>query len=133
MAGQSFADISILVVEDGTFSRNVLSRVLDVLGPGRVKHALNGEQALGLLAEADAPFDIVITDVMMPGMDGFDLVERIRWGEAPGHEAVPVIVLTGKEPVKNAERARKFDIAAFLVKPPRPEELRAAIEQALDL
>jgi len=133
VAEKSFADISILVVEDGMFSRNVLVKVLDGMGPGKVKHALNGEMALKMLFEVEKPFDLIITDIMMPGMDGFDLVQRIRWGEAPGHEKVPVIVLTGKDPQKNEERSQQFDIAAFLVKPPRPDELRAAIEQALNL
>jgi len=115
------------------FSRKVLTKVLGDMGPGKVRHAINGEQALTIMIEAVTPFDLVLTDIMMPGMDGFDLIQRIRWDEAPGHKDVPIIVLTGKDPEKNAARAEDFDISAFLIKPPRPDQLRAAIEKALNL
>ena len=73
--------------------------------------AESAEEALSLMSEADP--DLVVTDICMPGMDGLDLLERIR--EAT--DEVDVIVITAHEDMASAIRAMKAGAYDYLVKP----------------
>lgn len=90
----------ILVVDDESYVRELLERVLQRRGH-EVHLAADGEAALELLAKNT--YDLVVTDVVMPGIDGFDLLRRVK-ATYPG---VTVIVLTGY--------ARKQSISDFLL------------------
>jgi len=90
----------ILVVDDESYVRDLLMRVLTRRGHA-VDVAADGESALELMTEHQ--YDLVLTDVVMPGIDGFDLLRRVK-ATYPG---VTVIVLTGY--------ARKQSISDFLL------------------
>lgn len=80
-------------------------------------------------SESNRPFRLVLTDVHMPGMDGFELVERAR-GTQHWNGAI-VLMLTSGEQADDLERCRKLGVASHLVKPVRRAELRAALAKAL--
>ena len=90
----------ILVVDDESYVRDLLKRVLTRRGH-EVDVAADGEAALELMGEHR--YDLVLTDVVMPGIDGFDLLRRVK----ATYPAVTVIVLTGY--------ARKQSISDFLL------------------
>ena len=82
---------SVLVVEDDPATREIFRRTLESAGH-RVVEAANGQEALDVLGEP--PPDLVVLDLMMPEMDGFTFLDRLR--ARPGCDAVPVVVVTAK-------------------------------------
>jgi two-component system CheB/CheR fusion protein len=75
--------------------------------------ANSGAEALDRAARQ--PFDVVLSDISMPGMDGFELVRRLR--ALPGCERVPVLALTGFGRPEDLERARDEGFVSHLTKP----------------
>src|SRR6185436_14595664 len=94
--------------------------------------AASAPEALAKLrqgVERDEGFQLVLTDVHMPEMDGFDLVERIR--STPNLTNAFVLMLTSGEHLGDLARCRELGISAYLTKPIRRAELRAAIVAAM--
>lgn len=102
--------VRVLVVEDDDFHRETLAEHLSERGH-QVESASNGEAALSRFSDADP--DIVITDIKMPGIDGFGLLQRVK-EHAPG---VDVIMLTGQAAVQPAIDSMKRGAFDFLLKP----------------
>ncbi|XPV75980.1 MAG: HEAT repeat domain-containing protein [Desulfovibrio sp.] len=88
----------------------------------------NGEEAYELIEEG-ADFDIIITDMNMPVMDGMEFVERLRYTE--GCEDVPVIMVTTESEGSQQELARKAGVDAFVTKPFKPDQLKSTIRELL--
>jgi DNA-binding NtrC family response regulator len=117
-------DARVLVVEDESRLRELLQRAL--VGWGfEAAVARSGEEALRL-TEAD-PADIVLLDLNLPGMDGMELLTRLRQ-RTPGIQA---IVLTGFASVEAAKQAVHLDVVEFLTKPCHLGELEKALDRAL--
>lgn len=120
---------SILLVDDQPANLLALEAILDDLGTDLVR-AHSGEEALRLMAGRD--FAVVLLDVQMHGLDGFQTAQRIRQREASRH--TPIIFLTAFEsaefPVTKA-----YDLGAvdYLVKPLVPEILRAKVAAFVEL
>ncbi|MFA5110878.1 MAG: response regulator [Desulfobaccales bacterium] len=115
----------ILIVDD---EPTILELVKDILRPSGylVNTASNGKEAL---AAIDAhPYDLVITDMIMPQMGGMELVQYLRLN----HPETLVIVFTGFASYQDAVDAVKLGAFDYLSKPLQPEILRHAIERALD-
>ena len=121
----------ILVVDDNATNRRILSAQLGRLGL-RTVVVDGGEAALAALARAHddrVPFDLVILDVHMPGMDGFTLAEQIRlMPDVPGGI---VMMLTSGGHGGDAARCRALGLAAFLTKPIAPQVLALTLEHIL--
>lgn len=118
---------AVLVVDDDPLILRVVATVLD-LEEYEVLTATSGSEALEILATG-APA-VVVSDVMMPGMDGLELTRRIR---ANGSTAdLPVILLTAKD--TDQDRVAGLDAGgdAYLTKPFSPLELIDAIDALLD-
>jgi len=116
----------ILVVDDEEGLREFLSQAL--LGAGHVvETACDGEEALALLAKQG--FDLVLTDLKMPGVDGLEVLRRVR-ADQPETE---VVVLTAHGSVETAVEAMRLGAFDFLQKPfSGPDELRLLAERALE-
>ena len=84
----------VVVVEDDELIRDSLLEVLEDNGYEAIG-ASDGQEALDKLAKLDAPPCLIVLDLMMPGMDGFQFLERFR--QLPTCRRVPVIVWTGKD------------------------------------
>ncbi|AIS12494.1 chemotaxis protein CheY [Pseudomonas chlororaphis subsp. aurantiaca] len=120
--------LSILLAEDNAFNRATLTTQLETLGH-RVVVAEDGQEAFKRWLSAD--FDIVLTDGMMPRMDGFELTRRIRWEES--HSGLPrcrIIALTASIEASAAERCMAAGMDQILFKPATLETLRQAIASA---
>jgi PAS domain S-box-containing protein len=115
----------ILVVDD---EPAILGLVKDILRPAGyvVNTAANGKEALGALQKH--PYDLVITDMIMPQMGGMELVQYLRLH----HPDTLVIVFTGFASYQDAVDAVKLGAFDYLPKPLQPEILRHAIERALE-
>jgi putative two-component system response regulator len=116
----------ILVVDDDPKVRAVLERVL--LKDGHtIETAENGHAALAAIERR--PPDVVLTDVTMPGMDGFELCQRLKMNVVT--RLIPVVMVTGLSDRDN--RIKGVDLGAdeFLTKPVDPQELRARIRSLM--
>ncbi len=90
--------------------------------------ATNGEEAYDYVEQGEE-FDIVITDMNMPVMDGMELVGKLR--NTPGFEDVPIIMVTTESESAQQEMAEKAGVTAFVTKPFKPDTLKAKIEELL--
>jgi CheY-like chemotaxis protein len=118
---------TLLVVEDSDTVREDLRRVLATEGYA-VREARDGHEALELAARHR--FDLVSTDVMMPGMDGYELCRRLR--QLPAYDTIPIIMLTSRD--QEIDRIQGFDagVDAYLVKPVGRAEITAMVRRLLE-
>ncbi len=125
------AGIRVVVVDDNLTNRRILSDML--WGWGMLPApAASGPEALAHLRrglQRGQPYGLVLTDVHMPEMDGFELVKRIH--ETPGLTQPVILMLTSGDRGDDIARCRKLGISSYLTKPVRRAELRAAIAAAL--
>jgi DNA-binding NtrC family response regulator len=115
----------ILLIDDDNSLREVVQFILTESGH-EVLTAADGVTGLELLAEDP---DLVITDIRMPGMDGMEVLRRVR--ENAGPTKVPVIMLTAHGTVEQAVAAMQLGAYTYLLKPFAREELKLTVDQAL--
>ena len=119
---------TILIVDDTPENIDVLN---GLLSPDyRIKVALNGERALKIVQSKDAP-DLVLLDVMMPGMDGYEVCRRLKADAAT--EKIPIIFVTAKS--EETEETKGFDLGAadYIRKPIVPSIVKARVKTHLAL
>ncbi len=116
---------NILIVDDNLTIHRYIEDILEGAGH-RFAACESGESALGLF-DSDA-FDLVISDLAMPGMDGYELIKRIRLLD----EDIPIIMITGVGGVDDAVKAIKTGASDFVIKPFQPQEFRVKVEKNLD-
>jgi len=117
---------TILVIEDDAATRTALCEYLGTAGY-RVRTAATGAEGLAAL-QGPGDVDAVLLDLMMPDMDGFELLRRYR--EAEGRAAV--VVLSGLSEAENVVKAMKFGAADYLPKPFDPQDLELVLRRTLD-
>jgi CheY-like chemotaxis protein len=115
-----------LVVDDNRVNRMVLGRALSGLGVEAVE-AENGLRALEIMAEA--PVDVVLLDLLMPELDGYGTLERLRADDALRH--IPVIVITAVDELDSVVRCIELGATDYLPKPFDAAILRARITASL--
>jgi signal transduction histidine kinase/CheY-like chemotaxis protein len=128
---QALHGMRILVVDDHRTNRRIVEGILKRWG-AQTTCAEGGRQALSELVSAchgGDPYGLVVTDMNMPEMDGFALVEQMR--RNPELSAVTVMMLTSASHRGDVERCRQLGILAYLFKPVRKRELLTAILAAL--
>ena len=123
--------VKVLVVDDNRTNRRILEGMLRhwEMKPVTVE---SGELALAQLSEAHEagePYRLVLTDMHMPKMDGFALVEQIR--ERPELSTATIMMLTSAGHRGDAARCKELGVSAYLLKPIRQSELREAIARVL--
>jgi len=118
---------SILIVDDEPFNHDLLEQELELLGHTSVR-AVDGRRALERLAAE--PFDLVLLDVMMPGMDGYGVLERIKAHPAWRH--IPVIMISALTDMASVVRCITNGAEDYLPKPFEPVLLEARIGSCLE-
>jgi DNA-binding NtrC family response regulator len=116
---------SILIVDDNREIRSILEEYLREEGY-LAQGAADGKEALEKYAET--PFDLIITDLNMPGMTGIELIREI----AKGDNTTEFIIITGYASLDSAIESVKAGAFDYLVKPFRIEELKVVIKNARD-
>ena len=114
----------ILVIDDDAVVGRSFDRVLSDKGY-EVNIALSGEEALETMNQTD--FDVVFTDIRMPGMDGLEVAERIK-ARCPW---TPVVVITGYGTEENEARASVLGVSGFVRKPLTPEIIESVTMKAI--
>lgn len=113
-----FSVASVMVIDDEAFALYLVSEILEGMGIGEVITADNGAQAIEALEQRDGDLNLIVCDVEMPEMDGYEFVRKLRYGVVPRFKDIPVVVLTGQDTDKNVQHARILKIDGFVVKPP---------------
>jgi sigma-B regulation protein RsbU (phosphoserine phosphatase) len=122
------ANAALLIVDDNEDNRYTLSRRLARYGYDRLTMASNGREALQLL-EAQ-PFDLVLLDIMMPEMNGYEVLERIM--ASPELRQIPVIMISAVDEMDSVIRCIELGAEDYLSKPFNPTLLRARIGASLE-
>jgi two-component system sensor histidine kinase/response regulator len=123
--------LSVLVVDDNATNRRVLAGLLRVWG-ARPTAVDSGPAALAEVqraAQAGETYPLLLVDAMMPDMDGFSLIERLRSDSSMGTSTI--MMLTSADRQADAARCRRLGLSGYLVKPVKADELQIAILAAL--
>jgi CheY-like chemotaxis protein len=117
--------LQVLVIDDDAVVGRSFDRVLSEKGY-EVSTVLSGEEALDTIENTE--FDVVFTDIKMPGMDGLEVAERIK-ARCPW---TPVVVITGYGTEENEARASVLGVSGFVHKPLTPEIIESVTLKALN-
>ncbi|BBP44987.1 hypothetical protein THMIRHAS_03600 [Thiosulfatimonas sediminis] len=119
-----FNQQNILVVEDNQLNAEFISQILQNINL-HTHHAETGQQAIELLK--NETFDLVLMDLQMPGLNGFETTKRIR----EFNIKIPIIALTAAAMPADKEKALKFGMNAYLTKPIDDEQLKSTLSEYL--
>lgn len=123
------SEMSCLVVEDSPMMRQLLVFALARIKKLKVTEAEDGVDGLRKLATGR--FDLVITDINMPIMDGLKLVKRIRSDDT--HKDVPIIIITTEGSQEDRQRAMALGATAYITKPIQAPQVIARVKELLSL
>ena len=111
----------ILIVEDSTMVRITVKRTLAAVD-FEVDEARDGMEGLAKAREAQGePYDLVLTDLNMPNMDGLSMIQEIR--QIPAYVETPIVMLTTESGEEKKSIGHESGVSAWLVKPFEPDEL----------
>lgn len=117
---------NILIIEDDASLCLLLDHILGKTY--KISAATNGLEAICSLIDGNHP-DLIITDMMMPSMDGLELLENLRLNGL--FRDIPVVILSGLEDPGRRKRCEELGINAYISKPFKPKSLFEAIESAI--
>jgi len=117
----------VLVVEDSATMRGFVTAALESAGPYMVTQAESGFHALKTLPRAR--YDLIITDINMPDINGLELVRFIRDSET--HKRTPLIIISTDGREADRERGLRLGANAYLTKPFQPEQLLETVRSLL--
>lgn len=120
--------LRILVVEDHAFQRTLLEQMLRGLGAQQVRGVANGKDALRLLSAGDERYDIVITDLMMPEVDGIELMPALRKLALPVAVVLASVDPAALEMAAVIARAHGLRVLGTIDKPLTPDKLRPVLD-----
>lgn len=130
MSERYLENIKFLIVDDNSFSRVMINRILKQFGAQEVSEASNGADAK-IFIKSSSP-DIIITDWMMEPVDGMELVRWIREDNDCPAPFTPVIMVSAFSHLKNILQARDAGINEFLAKPISAKSLLARVQAVID-
>ncbi|MSV28267.1 MAG: response regulator [Bryobacterales bacterium] len=119
---------TILIVEDSDAWTAALQIALEAIPGIQVVVATSAAEALRLLDTRE--FAALVTDLNMPRMDGFELIQNLRAGSR--HERLPIVVISGDTDIETPRRLTQLGVSAYFPKPFSPAIVRARLEQLLD-
>lgn len=129
MPNVRFEEAYVLVVEDNIMNRKYISGLLHRAGR-HFQLAANGQDALHLLQHRQ--FDLILMDLRMPGLDGFELATQVRADESQPNAATPIVAVTASAVEDMADQARMAGINDVLSKPYTPEQLIRVLQKFLN-
>ncbi len=116
----------VLVVDDTPANIHVIKGILQ--NTCKIKAATSGEKALQIAAKFPPP-DLVVLDVMMPEMDGYEVCRRLK--AEPSTAGVPVLFVTGHADAEERAKGMALGAVAYVTKPVDPQELLAHVARCL--
>ena len=126
-----FKKLEILVIDDEPFMCRLITRVLSELELEKLSVVADGAEGLTKIMESPNGFDLIICDLEMPNMDGFEFVRKLR-NTAPSPNAdTPVLIVTGHSDPESVKGAVEAGIHGYLVKPISKQALEKRIIAAM--
>lgn len=125
-----FASIHVLTIDDAPFMLKMIGRSLELVGVAHVLTAENGVKGLEVLDENEG-INLIICDLDMPEMNGFDFVRNLRFKSSKENSKIPVIILTGHGEIENFHDSIDLGISGFVEKPITVDILKQHIVNAL--
>jgi two-component system, chemotaxis family, chemotaxis protein CheY len=122
-------EIKVLVIDDSQAMRRSLMHALQRLGGVVCTEAEDGAE--GLKKFTQGQFDLILTDINMPLMDGLKLISHIR--QTAENRTVPIVVITTEGAVADRERAMALGASAYLVKPVQSRVVLDTVKELLNL
>ena len=122
-------DLRFLIVEDHAFQRTLLEQMLRTLGAQQVRSVANGKDALRLLGAGGERYDIVITDLMMPEVDGIELIPALRKLPQPVALVLASVDHASLEMAAMIARGHGVRVLGTIDKPVTPDKLRALLDK----
>ena len=120
---------AVLIVEDAETCASTLEIIFSSIRGLRVLTAASAEQAWDLIESRDQDIRAIVTDLHMPGMDGFELIDRVRADAT--HAGLPIVVITGSTDPHVSDRLSTRGVSAIFAKPYSPAVVREKLEQLL--
>lgn len=121
---------SVLLVEDNEITADVLRDILELMN-AKVRWAENGQRAVEIFEKEGQNYDLILMDVQMPVMDGYDATRQIRKGSPQG-AGIPIVALTGNAFREDVQASREAGMDWHLSKPVKKKELEHLIQKILD-
>lgn len=121
-------DARILIVDDNEDNRFTLSRRLKKIGYRQLETAVNGREALEKITSQ--PYDLVLLDIMMPEMDGYEVLETVK--KDVNHRHIPIIMISAADQLDSVVKCIELGAEDFLPKPFNATLLRARVSASLE-
>ena len=121
---------TVLIVEDAESCATTLEIALLEIPHIHVRVAPTARKALELLASAGGKICALVTDLNMPAMDGFELIQRVRSDSRTAR--LPIVVISGDSDPQTPARLDRLGANAYFGKPYSPAQVRQKVEQLLD-
>lgn len=118
---------TILLVEDSATTRALIRAVIDEMGDFTTIEAASGFEALKLLPTQE--FDLIITDINMPDINGLELISFLK--NNPQYSHLPLIIVTTERSEEDRKRGMALGAAAYITKPFKADELQEVIKKAI--
>ncbi len=118
---------TILVAEDSPTMRSLLASTLEEVADVQIVETASGFEALKLLPRHR--FDLIITDINMPDINGLELVHFVK--SNPDYRTIPLVIITTEGSSRDQERGLKLGADAYLVKPFEPKTLQDTVTRLL--
>ena len=117
MSQVEMSKLHLLVVDDESFTRDLITRVLQEVDTGKISNAADGYEALAIMREEKWQVDAVLLDLEMPNMNGYAFIQKMRSELEPPLSETPIIVISGLSDDKAIAAVRELGIKLFLLKP----------------
>ena len=117
MAQVEMSKLHLLVVDDESYTRDLIARVLHEVNTGKISTAADGYEALAVMREEKWHVDAVLLDLEMPKMNGYAFIEKMRSELEPPLSETPIIIISSYSDDKAIAAVRELGITLFLLKP----------------
>jgi two-component system chemotaxis response regulator CheY len=118
---------TILIVDDSATTRAIIRAVIEELGEFETVEATSGFDALKLLPQQN--YDLIITDINMPDINGLELINFVR--NNPRYSHLPIIIVSTENSEEDKKRGLALGASAYVTKPFKPSDLQAIIRENL--
>ncbi len=120
---------AVLIVEDAETCASILEIVFSRIQGLKILTTDSADRAWELLESRREDIRVLVTDLHLPGMDGFELIDRVRTNQL--HAGIPIVVITGSTDPHVSDRLRRRGVNAVFAKPYSPAVVREKLEQLL--
>jgi two-component system, chemotaxis family, chemotaxis protein CheY len=118
---------TILIVEDSATTRALIRAVIDELGEYETVEAGSGFEALKMLPQQE--YDLIVTDINMPDINGLELINFVR--NSPRYNHLPIIIVSTERSEEDKKRGMALGATAYVTKPFKSSELQEIINKTL--